>query len=83
MAEIVLGQFTWLQPPSQIGAPKKAKVFIFTSRPFQPKAGLPRGGGVKKTLPVKQQVGFEPATFWAAVKCFNHLAIGGRSISHM
>ena len=28
---------------------KKAKVFIFTSRPFQPKAGLPRGGGVKKT----------------------------------
>ena len=32
--------------------------------PFQPKAGLPRGGGVKKnTLAVKQQVGFEPGTF--------------------
>jgi len=28
----------------------KEKVFIFTFRPFQPKAGLPRGGGVMKTL---------------------------------
>ena len=28
----------------------KAKVFTFTSRSFQPKAGLPRGGGVKETL---------------------------------
>jgi len=26
------------------------KEVYFTSRPFQPKAGLPRGGGVKKTL---------------------------------
>ena len=46
------------------------KEFIFTSRPFQPKAGLPRGGGVKKnTLAVKQQVGFEPGTFWSTVEC--------------
>jgi len=27
----------------------KGKVLYFTSMPFQPKAGLPRGGGVKKT----------------------------------
>ena len=41
----------------------KVSIF-FISRPFQPKAGLPRGGGVKNnTLPVKQQVGFEPGTF--------------------
>jgi len=53
-------------------------VFIFTSKPFQPKAGLPRGGGIKKnTLPVKQQVGFKPGTFWSTVKCFNCLATVG------
>jgi len=49
--------------------------FTFTTKPFQPKAGLPRGGGVKKnTLPVKQKVGFKPGTFRSAVKCFNYLA---------
>ena len=30
--------------------------FTFTSKPFQPMANLPRGGGVIKTLPVKQPV---------------------------
>jgi len=29
---------------------KMAKVFIFTSRPFQPKADLPRERRVKETL---------------------------------
>jgi len=34
--------------PSLCHLKVEVKVFIFTSRPFQPKAGLPRGGGVKK-----------------------------------
>ena len=39
-------------------------MLYFYLQPFQPKAGLPRGGGVKKnTLPVKQQVGFSLRTF--------------------
>jgi len=43
-------------------------IYDFTSRPFQAKTGLPREGGVKKnTLPVKQQVGFKPGTFWSTV----------------
>ena len=39
---------------------KESKPALF----LPPSPGLPRGGGVKKnTLPVKQQVGFEPGTF--------------------
>ena len=57
------------------GASLHGKGALFYLQPFQPKACLPRGGGVKKnTLPVKQQVGFEPGAFWSAVKCLNHLA---------
>ena len=41
---------------------KRTKVSNFTSRAFQPKAGLRRGGGVKNTLPVKQQAGFKTGT---------------------
>ena len=36
------------------------KYLIFTCKPFQPKADLPRGGGVKQILHRKQQVGFKP-----------------------
>ena len=55
---------------------------FFTSRPFQPKVGLPRGGGVKEnTLPVKQQVGFELGTFWSADK--NALTIWPERRSNM
>ena len=43
-------------------------MFIFESYSFQPKAGLPRGGGVKEnTLPMKQQVGFDPGLRWNAL----------------
>ena len=35
----------------------------FTSWPFQSKSDLPRGGGIKKALPTKQQVGFELGLF--------------------
>ena len=48
------------------GSSIRLRCLFFTSRPFQPKAGPP--------LPVKQQVGFEPGTFWSTVECFNHLA---------
>ena len=34
-----------------------------------------RTKNIKKiTLPVKQQVGFQPGTFWSTVECFKHLA---------
>ncbi len=51
---------------------KKGREINLTSKTLQPKAALPRGGGVKRTLySVKQQVGFEHATSRYTVKCFN------------
>jgi len=52
-------------------------VFYFTSKPFQPKAGLPRGGGVKKKhFTCEATGGIQTWDFWSAVKCFNHLVTG-------
>jgi len=48
----------------------KAKVFIsFTSKALSAKDWSPKGRrGDENTLPVKQQVEFEPGTFWSAAK---------------
>lgn len=51
------------------GAKRKAKVFNFTSWPFQANADLLRGGGVKKNLYLG---GVRTWDFWSTV--FNHLA---------
>ena len=57
------------------GAKRKAKVFNFTSWPFQANADLLRGGGVKKTLYLG---GVQTWDFWSTV--FNHLAIESTGI---
>ena len=46
--------------------------FFLVEGLFQMMAWVGEGEG--GTLPVKQQVGFEPGTFWSTVECFNHLA---------
>jgi len=39
------------------------------------KGWSPKGKrGKENTLPVKQQVGFQPGAFWSTVECFNHVA---------
>ena len=48
---------------------------LFLPQALSAKAWSPKGRrGKENTLPVKQQVGFEPGTFWSTVECFNHLA---------
>ena len=51
------------------GGQKKVKVkaLIFTSRPFQPKTGLPGGGGVKKHFIWKGINGIQTCDFWSTV----------------
>ena len=55
---------------------QKAEVFNFYLLALSTKGWSPKERRVKKIiiLPAKQQVGFEPGTFWSTVECFNQLA---------
>ena len=44
---------------ASLAVKSKAKVLICTSRSFQPKAGLPSGGGVKKHFTWEATAGIE------------------------
>ncbi len=57
---------------------RKRGLYFCLLSPFSPRLVSQEEEEVKKNLLilylVKQQVGFEPGTFWSTVKFFNHLA---------